>query len=371
MDGLFNDLPYVVSYVDDIVCVSETFDEHMNHLKTVLKRIADAGLKLNGEKTVFLATTLKLLGHIVSNGEIRMDPAKVEALVNRKPPRSLKDTHTWICSLNFYRKHIEAFARIARPIYNLFKKEQKFVWSNECQLSYDQLIKILSSYPILRTPNFLFLFILYCDASNYAIGAILAQEDQPVKDEYVCEYASKMLKGAELRWPITVKELYAIVWAINHFAIYLRGVKFRCVTDHKALIYLKAQKDYSSKLTRFSILLDQFDIEFVFRKGKLHSNVDALSRPPLDSPVEMPSIPARWEKQLDNIDLTETGDVPQDDSTLPVNTTNAIPMIQFNQNDVFDEDIPTKRVDPWDNEALLEFLRNGKFSSGTSRKLET
>jgi hypothetical protein len=156
MDGLFNDLPYVVSYVDDIVCVSETFDEHINHLKTVLKRIADAGLKLNGEKTVFLATTLKLLGHIVSNGEIRIDPAKVEALVNRKPPRSLKDTHTWIYSLNFYRKHIETFARIARPIYNLFKKEQKFVWSNECQLSYDQLIKILSSYPILRTPNFYF-----------------------------------------------------------------------------------------------------------------------------------------------------------------------------------------------------------------------
>ena len=77
----------------------------------------------------------------------------------------------------------------------------------------------------------------------------------------------------------------------------------------------------------------------------------------------MPSIPARWEKQLDNIDLTETGDVPQDDSTLPVNTTNAIPMYQFNQNDVFDEDIPTKRVDPWDNEALLEFYVTVNFQA--------
>ena len=81
-----------------------------------------------------------------------MDPEKIEALVNRLPPRTLKDAHSWICSLNYYRKHIESFARIAKPIYNLLTKNQKFVWDNECQLAFEQFKKILTSYPILRSP---------------------------------------------------------------------------------------------------------------------------------------------------------------------------------------------------------------------------
>ena len=359
VDELFGDLDYVSAYVDDVTVGSETFEQHIEHLKVTLNRILDSGLKLNGEKTVFFATKIKLLGHIITHNQIHLDPAKIEPLVNRLPPRTLKDAHSWICSLNYYRKHIEAFARIAKPIYNLLTKGKKFVWDHECQLAFEQLIKILTSYPILRTPDLRIIFTLYCDSSFYAIGCILAQV---IELEYVVEYASKLLKGAQLRWSITDKELYAIIWGIHHFAIYLRGVKFRCVTDHKALIYLKNQKDTNLKYTRYSVMLDQFDIEFVFRKGKLHSNVDILSRPVLKEPIEMPIHKAKWESQVEKLTDVEKNEINLIEDNLEKT------LVQFNQaNNLEVEEMP-RTVDPWEDEPLIEYLRTGKFGNIISRR---
>ena len=95
VDELFGDLDYVSAYVDDVTVGSETFEQHIEHLKVTLNRILDSGLKLNGEKTVFFATKIKLLGHIITHNQIHLDPAKIEPLVNRLPPRTLKDAHSW------------------------------------------------------------------------------------------------------------------------------------------------------------------------------------------------------------------------------------------------------------------------------------
>ena len=232
----------------------------------------------------------------------------------------------------------------------MLTKGKKFNWDHECQLAFEQLIKFLTTYPILRNPDFCLLFILYCDSSFYATGAILAKRHE-LNVEFVIKYASKLLKGAQLCWSVTDKELFAIIWALHHFATYLRGVRFQCVTDHKALIYLKNKKDLNHKYARYSVAIDQFDVEFVFRKGKLHGNVDILLRPVLDEPVVIEEVKTKWERQLDKFDnarLNQIDTSKQIDKDI---------LIQFNQSNIFEDSNDSNYIDPWDDEPQLEYLK--------------
>ena len=122
--------------------------------------------------------------------------------------------------------------------------------------------------------------LVHIDASGEAVGAILAQKDDQ-QSEYVCNYASRMIKESEKHYGISEKECLAVVWAIRYFRIYLYGIKFQVVTDHSALIWLMSIKDPSGRLARWSLYLQIFDFEIIHRKGTKHSNVDALSRPVL------------------------------------------------------------------------------------------
>ena len=127
-------------------------------------------------------------------------------------------------------------------------------WSDECESSSITLKKALISYPILRQPDFSIEFILYTDASGLALGGILAQMDAN-SEEYVCHYASRTLKEAELHYGITEKECLAVLWAIKTFRVYLYGKHFKLITDHSALKWLMSIKDPNGKLARWAILL--------------------------------------------------------------------------------------------------------------------
>ena len=150
-----------------------------------------------------------------------------------------------------------------------------FVWTTECQQAFDQIKQVFTTAPILRIADLGRMFLLYTDASEFAFGGILAQMDD-IPMEYVVEYMSKLFKGSQLKWHITMKELYAIVYNLKYFRVYLQNVQFKVITDHKALIYLDSQKDLSNKLARIKVFMSQFDMEIVHRKGKLHANVDML-----------------------------------------------------------------------------------------------
>lgn len=157
----------------------------------------------------------------------------------------------------------------------LTRKNVPFKWTDECQNSFDKLREKFINPPLLDYPDFSFdnKFILQTDASGFAIGSVLSN-----KNSKPTAYASKALNKAEINYAIIEKELLAIVWSIKHFRPYLYGRKFEIHTDHKPLVYLFSMKNPSSGLTKFRLLLEEYDFDIIYLQGKQNAIADALSR---------------------------------------------------------------------------------------------
>ena len=205
---------------------------------------------------------MKILGHIVSGEGVRMDPVKIEAIRNIKEPRNVKQLQQFLGLTGYYRKFVKDYAKVAAPLYELLKKDVCWIWSDECRSAFQVLRDRLVEYPTLRQPDFDRTFILFTDASGVAIGAILAQKDINNR-EYVCAYASKMLKGGEINYGISEKECLAVVWAIRHYRVYLYGMPFKVVTDHMALKWLMNMTDPTGRLARWAVYLQAFEFEII------------------------------------------------------------------------------------------------------------
>jgi hypothetical protein len=153
---------------------SKSVDEHFDHLLIVADRLNAVQLKIKPSKCVWFATELKILGHIVtfssSGGTIKMDPAKIVAIKDRVEPKNVKQVQQFLGMSNYYRRFIRDYARIVAPLYELLKKENKFLWSEFCKNSFSDLKKALVSYPVLRQPDFSKQFILHTDASTERSG---------------------------------------------------------------------------------------------------------------------------------------------------------------------------------------------------------
>ena len=193
-----------------------SYEEHIRHLKVVFERFRQYNIKVNPKKCKWFQKSIKILGHIVSENGIQMDPEKIKVIVERKSPTNLKQLQQFLGLCGYYRKFINNFAKIASPLYNLLKKNKVWDWNVECHQAFEFLKQELVSFPILRQPNLIRPFIVYTDASGVAIGAILAQKDACEK-EYVCNYASRMIKESEKHYGISEKECLAVVWAIKYF----------------------------------------------------------------------------------------------------------------------------------------------------------
>ena len=285
MQMLFGNRPFISIYLDDLTIHSITFDEHIAHVRETIDILNKNKLKINKKKCIWFAKTIRLLGHIVSGGVVKMDPQKIKAIMERKPPKDRKQVQEFLGLPNYYRRFIHKFADITYPIANLLKKDVPFNWDNECQSAFELLKKKVTEAPILQQPDFRKQFVLHCDASGYALGVILTQVT-PTEANYFCKdwvvsYGSRLLKGAELNYGITQKECLAIVWGIKHYHTYLYGTKFIVVTDHIALSWLNHTPTQNGRLARWAMYLQEYTFDVVYRKGKLHANVDALSRPVL------------------------------------------------------------------------------------------
>ncbi len=154
MKILFGDLRFVEIYIDNFTIHSKTFEEHIQHVAIVLDRIREAGIKLNFDKCTFFTKQVTLLGHVISHNKIMMDPKKVDSLLKRAPPKTIKQVQQFLGLANFFRNFIIFFAKILKPIYLLLKKDTKFIWTAECQKAFEEIKNILTTYPILRQPNF-------------------------------------------------------------------------------------------------------------------------------------------------------------------------------------------------------------------------
>lgn len=274
---VFRGLSFVEVYIDDIIIHSVDISSHKEHLKEVLERVKQAKLKLNGTKCQFGKSEINILGYTIAGIDVKMDEEKIKAIRNLAKPSNIKELQIFLGLTGYYRKFIEGYAKIAAPLFQLLKKEEKFSWNEEVNEAWEKLKQSLISFPILKQPDFEKPFILYTDASGVAIGAILAQVDNTGK-EHVIAYSSRILSSLECHYGISEKECLAVVWGIRQFRIYLSISKFKVVTDHAALKWLLTLKDVSGRLARWSIYLQSYDYEVLHRAGKIHTNADALTR---------------------------------------------------------------------------------------------
>ncbi|GFV08228.1 retrovirus-related Pol polyprotein from transposon 412 [Trichonephila clavipes] len=265
-------------YLDDVIIGGRTFEEHLQNIRKVLSKLSDANLKLNPSKCKFFQKEVNYLGHIISAEGVRTDPEKVSAVKNWKRPENLRELRSFLGLCTYYRKFVKGFSNIARPLHKLTESKQKFQWTKECEDSFLQLKEALTSSPILIYPQPDKPFILDTDASNESVGAVLSQEIDG--QERVVAYWSKCLSKPERNYCVTLKELLAIVKAIEHFHHYLYGQKFLLRTDHASLTWLMNFRNTEGQVARWIQRLNEYYFDIRHRKGSSHGNADALSRRP-------------------------------------------------------------------------------------------
>ena len=278
MDRVYQDIAwkFVVVYLDDTIIYSKSFDEHLEHLRETFIRIRQAGLKLNLEKCNFWMQSLPFLGHIVTSIGIAPDPQKIEAVQKIQPPKTVTQLRSFLGLVGYYRQFIRDFSKIAQPLNQLLCKDISYKWDEPQQEAFEELKQRLVTAPILKYPDFDKFFILATDASYHGFGATLSQLDRDRKEHPVA-YASKSLTKGEVNYGATELECAAIVWAIEHFHKYLGTAKFVLVTDHSALKWLQTTEP-KGRLGRWILKLQPYNFEIVHKPGRIHSNVDALSR---------------------------------------------------------------------------------------------
>ncbi|CAN6465740.1 unnamed protein product [Victoria cruziana] len=262
-------------FMDDFSIYGSDFDDYLHKLDMVLARCEETSLVLSWEKSYFMVREGIVLGHVVSECGIEVDKAKVESIAKLAPPACVKDIRSFLGHAGFYRRFIKDFSRISRPLYNLFSKDQPFLFDEDCRSSFEALKEALVTAPILRAPNWSLPFEIMCDASDYAMGAVLGQrvEKKPV----VIYYASKSLSDVQLNYTTIEKELLAVVFALEKFRSYLLGSNVLIYSNHVALKYLLMKKDTKPRLIRWIFLLQEFDIENKDKKGSENVVADHLS----------------------------------------------------------------------------------------------
>ena len=219
------------------------------------------------------------MGHIVSKDGISVDPMRVNKVQAWPIPKTLQAVRQFLGFCSYYRRFMQNFAQIAKPLHKLTEQNAKFKWTNECQKAFEQLHNCLSITPILAYPDFSREFVLDTDASGTGIGAVLSQEDEQ-GNERVIAYGSRLLSKPEQRYCVTRRELLAVVFFVNQFRPYLLGKHFKLRTDHGALTWLMSFKEPEGQMARWLEKLQEYDFEIRHRRGRKHTNADALSRLP-------------------------------------------------------------------------------------------
>nr|GEW12159.1 reverse transcriptase domain-containing protein [Tanacetum cinerariifolium] len=242
----------------------------------MLKWCEDTNLCLNWEKSHFMVKEGIVLGHKISKEGIVVDKAKVDVIAKLPHPTTVKGIHSFLGHAGFYRRLIQVFSKIARPMTRILEKYTPFFFSKECVEAFQTLKIKLTEAPILIAPDWDLPFELMYDASDFAIGAVMGQRQE--KHFRPIHYASKTMIEAESNYTTTEKEMLAVVYAFKKFQSYLVMNKSIMYTDHFALKYLFAKKDSKARLLRWVLLLQEFTFKVIDTKGAKNLAVDHLSR---------------------------------------------------------------------------------------------
>lgn len=263
-------------YMDDLIVIGSTENQHLHNLENVFEMCRQHNLKLNPEKCDFFKNEVTFLGHNCTSDGLKPDSKKLDTIHAYPRPENKDDVRRFVAFANYYRRFIKNFSIITYPLTSLLKKRVDFVWSENCEKSFQEIKTKLISTPILSYPDFTKQFKVTVDASHLGCGAVISQ-DQDGSDKPI-SFISRTFKNGEKNKAIIEKELIAIHFALQTFRPYLYGQKFIVYSDHKPLVYLFKLKNPSSKLMRIKMDLEEFDFEIEHIKGKENVVADALSR---------------------------------------------------------------------------------------------
>ncbi|KAK1650794.1 hypothetical protein QYE76_068599 [Lolium multiflorum] len=285
---------FVVVFIDDILVYSKSEEEHEQHLEIVLETLRQHKLYAKFSKCEFWLEEVGFPGHILFAGGIAVDPAKIKTVMEWQAPTTQTEVRAFLGLAGYYRRFVEGFSSIARPMTQLLKKDRKFEWTDKCEESFQQLKSRLTTAPILIMPDIAKPFDVYCDASKTGLGCVLMQEGK------VVSYLSRQLKQHEQNYPTHDLELAAVVLALKVWRHYLMGNRCEIYSDHKSLKYIFTQKELNMRQRRWIELIKDYDMEIHYHPGKANVVANALSRLPcqLNSMLatEQPSLHQEFEQ---------------------------------------------------------------------------
>ena len=281
MEKILQGLDGVICLMDDILIFAKDEATHWERVRKVLQRCTNAGLTLRKDKCQFATTSVKFLGHVVSERGVESDPDKVKAICDMQPPRNTQEVRRFIGMVNYLSKFSGKLAGLCCPLYAVMGKRKDMYWGGEQQNAFELIKLELANSPVLCAFDLSKRHRVSADASKLALGAVLLQEVgeelwQPV------EYASRKMTDTETRYAMVEKEALAITWACEKFDYYLIGRKFEVETDHKPLVAILGGKDLSDlppRVQRFKMRMMRYGYEIFHTPGVKMFVADALSRP--------------------------------------------------------------------------------------------
>eukprot|EP00253_Pinus_taeda_P010803 PITA_10803 len=273
----------VVVYLDDITVFSKREEDHLKHLEKILLKCRRFGISLNPTKSIFALTSGKLLGHIISEEGIRIDPNRVSAISKLDLPRSKKEVQSFLGKVNFVRRFIPNFAEVVKHITKMLKKGADFKWTAEARKSFEEIKKALTQAPVLISPDFTKEFLIFTFASDDTVAGVLLQKGNQGMEQPI-SFFSKTLANAELKYNILEKQAYALVKAIKDFRIYVLHSHVIAYVPSTVIKDILTQVDPDGKRGKWIAKLLEYDIEI--RPTKLvkgqglaklltHSNLDS------------------------------------------------------------------------------------------------
>jgi hypothetical protein len=278
MRKMLKGMDNVICYWDDLLVHTKTWEEHLKTLRKLFTRLTEADLTVRPSKCILGTDNVDFIGHSLKEGQKGLLEGNVAKIQNAPRPTTKKQVRSFMGLAGFYREYIPNFAAITAPLTDLVKKgcPNQVQWGPAQEKAYQTVRDLLSREPVLRLPDPSKQYVLRTDASDEGIGAVLMQEHEGKL--FPVSYASKKLSKTEKNYSTIEKECLGIIWGIRKFEPYLQGVKFVLQTDHRPLTHMNSAKFANSRVMRWTMYLQNFDMRVESVKGQDNIGADFLSR---------------------------------------------------------------------------------------------
>nr|XP_027189420.1 protein NYNRIN-like [Cicer arietinum] len=269
MVTLFHDMMHkeIKVYVDDMIAKSRTEEEHVINLQKLFVRLRKFRLRLNPAKCTFGVRSDELLGFIVGQKGIEVDPDKVRAIQEMPAPRTEKEVRGFLGRLNYIARFISHLTATCEPIFKLLRKDQKVEWNDNCQKAFEKIKQYLSKPPILVPPVPEKPLIMYLTVLDESMGCVLGQHDESGRKEHAIYYLSKKFTSCETRYSLLERTCCALAWAARRLRQYMLCHTTWLVSKMDPIKYIFEKPALNRRIARWQMLLSEYDLVYVTQKS--------------------------------------------------------------------------------------------------------